>query len=59
MAQTVSSWIDRWSWWSIATQDLAKVILEEAKRQVRETAADAEKRETVILEHRQIVQLLN
>ena len=41
MAQTVSNWIDRWNFWSISTQDLAKVILDVAKRKFRETATAA------------------
>ena len=56
MAQTVSNWIDRWNFWSISTQDLAKVILDVAKRKFRETATDAE---VTVLEHSQIVQLFN
>ena len=62
-ARKVSNLIDRWNWWSVASDDLAKVIISSAKRSVRETATPADgvdqTSSTTILEHYQIIDILN
>jgi hypothetical protein len=56
-ARLVSDWVDRWSLWSISTDDLARAIIEKTKLQFRETTEAANK--IVVFEHYQIVQTVN
>ena len=56
LARSISNWIDfRWNWWSISTDDLAAVMIVQCKKYFDKF----ENPKLVILEHSEIVQILN
>jgi hypothetical protein len=56
VARSISNWIDsQWNWWSIATDDLATVMIQQSKKYFNKT----EEPKVVVLEHSEIVQMFN
>jgi hypothetical protein len=55
----VSDWIDFGNWWSITTDDLAAVMADVAKRSFRDLGEDTSGGGVTVLEHHQIVKILN